>query len=348
MTSPNKGGPQGASLPDAILATVAKSHAQAPFRVDALPGLVGADLEACAAAVESMFQARTLSYADITKDGASYRVIWPTGVPPQPVGSRAYVINAHTQADAAAKALHPRKSQANQPAGMPAPQEATMPRITAPAVARSIPAPQTEKPIRGRHAISTKGSGLLQNALLSALMDATPDDPLSANHLIHLCPMAGSVGSISTTLQTLVKRGLVHSLSLVSGGRRQNHYYLAAPDDHVAAAGKTITGAALNDGHEQNLALVRKLTSDEAAVIPVAVGKVIPDPATPALDSSRLPAKDAGKDAGATLNRHPDLDRASFAFYDDSSLEIFKGDETVILPALEVARLVAFLGRIAA
>lgn len=97
-----------ADLNRAILAAIAKSHAQAPFRVDALPDLVGVPMARIMGAIEALFQARVLSYAVITRQGETYTVAWPTGVKPKPVGSRAYIINSHTQADAAAKAIRPR------------------------------------------------------------------------------------------------------------------------------------------------------------------------------------------------------------------------------------------------
>lgn len=349
-----------ADLKAAILAAIAKSHAQAPFRVDALPKLVGADLDACADVLECLRQARAASLATITKGGETYLVAWPTGMAPQIVGRQAFTIYGHTARDAASKAERPRAADADygQSAtasiirtkraqraaqSLPTQLEPIMPRITDQAASRQIPETPAEKSIRGRHRISTKGSGLLQKALMEALLDATPEDPFDAKRLVDLCPMAGSLGSISTTLRTLERRGLVRSLSLFNGsprGCRANHYFLATADDPVAGSEAIVSP--LNDGHEKNLELVRKLTGDEAATVADAPEEIIEPDVWNAEEEPPLPPN------MIQVHLHADSDCASFAYYDDGALGILKGEETVILLAPQVARLVVFLRRIAA
>lgn len=154
------------------------------------------------------------------------------------------------------------------------------------------------------------GNGALRDEILATLMDATGAEPFSVDRIHDLCPSSAGYDSTASTLRALEKRGLVVCESRVIEGQRRNVYWLK-PEDSTAAK-----------------------------PIPAAAARYEPGPSgehIPRRDLAVLEAK-----AGSVR-----LERASFSYHDDGSLDISDGDAAVSLAAPQLARLVAFLGRIA-
>lgn len=363
-------------LDSRIMAALAGASAQQPMCIAALRDRLGLTHPEIMDALCGLYNSRAINQATVTTGDAPVTVVWPTGMSPQPVGSRAFTIGGHTAAYAAAKALKPRGKNAPDSATQaspaaaaksrriaraatavlagetPAHQENAMPRITAPAV------PRAETPAKGTPdsyaakadydsaATSTAparpmkkaGNGAVQSEIMAALRGAGRAEALSVSALAELVPSAGSLDSLATTARLMARKGVLDGVSVVIGGQRKTVYWDAQVQDpgQLAGAGKPIAAPALNDGHEKNLDLVRRLAADDAA--PPAYESPLPAIAEAQARIARA--------IGAPVRPNPE--RASFAYYDDGALEIFQGEETVILPAPQVSRLVAFLARIVA
>lgn len=203
-------------------------------------------------------------------------------------------------------------------------------RDAAPVAQASPPASPSKHAARHLRDSINKGNGVLQNQILAALMGVTREEPLTTARIHGLCPAAASRDSVSVTLRTLQSRGLVECDSRVEDARRANVYWLAGP-------------AALNDGHEANIAAVRRLVADEEpGPEPEPEPTPLPDDADEAIAQSMI------DHTRAKLLSECGRAQIGFAYDDGGALEIRTGEETLRLAPPTVARLVRFLGRIAA
>lgn len=299
-----------------------------------------------------------INRATITKDGRTWTALWPTGIPPRALSwKQERDLGTGTSAELAhnvqAAAEASRKMHATAPAKAPVShtepaQEKPMPRIAKPAVV------QTQKSPHAR-TDQQPNIGPVQTEVLAALADG---GSLSLDALLERCPSTRSMMSLRKIVQRLAQRGLIVSTRLKENAQRAYYKLADAPLMPAEPLCSELPG---------NLATLRRIGADdqhlpeEPAIKPTrSKGHQERDhlahtkpTSIPAAEPATEPAQtwaDAvcGHIPTPLRDRHPRTEEhATFAFYDDGALEIYQGDETVMLQEKQVARLVAFLGRIA-
>lgn len=187
-----------------------------------------------------------------------------------------------------------------------------MPRIAKPA--KPVPVQDVQpKAAKLSQPYVKAANGAVITQVLDALAGRSRETALATDELLPLCPSAASVGSLRSTLRTLAGRGEVSTDSWKARGKLRYWWWGAE-------------GAPMNDGHEQNLATLRRLGADDHVA---GAGKVIEadDPVSVAAEALNL-------DAPGTTR---------FALWDDGQLLLTEGDDMMVLDVGSVRRLADFL-----
>jgi hypothetical protein len=263
-----------------------------------------------------------LNRAEITRDGETYTALWLTGIMPR---TTSWMTDRDAGKKFSSLAAHNAQQNAeisrteHKPETKPAPsKEATMTRIARPA--QIVEQTTSEKP-QSKHARRDQqmNTGLVQTAILESIK---PGEELDVNEIFSRLKIETTHGSVGKTLELLEKRGIVQMAMRLTHKRWRRFFSLPGTD--VETAHQTELCAELPG----NLATLRKIVSDDQ----VAIKSPVIEPAIPTNQIKPMRSDE----------------HATFAFYDDGALEIYQGDEAVMLQARQVARLVTFLGRIAA
>lgn len=338
-------------LSAALLKALAGSSAQQPVAMfqlaGKLPGPLVPEAE-IAAALFDLVERRAINTARLSADGAAWRdVYWLTGVPPAPM-PRGITIHKHTQADARAAHETQARAEASRAASALAPtdesppappfpkggnnQENPMPRIAKPAQPATTQATATQPTSMEPPTYRRAPNGAVQAQVYAALAGRTRDTAALADELVARCPAASGIDSLKSTLRALARSGRIHEERRPIHGVLRGHYWpLEGADGVTPNVTPNITPAPLNDGHERNLATIRRLAGEDRVA---GAGKTI----TPTT------APDPGVAAAQTLDLDADEAALRFALWDNGTLMLTQGDEILALPKADARRLAAFLG----
>ena len=355
---------------DSIL-DMLQGHSQFnPLRGDDLLAKIGLDPDTLNDLLDDLRGRGALNRAEITKGGETFTALWPTGIPPRQLSwmeqrdngigySSQLAHNLQQAAEASRTAIKPRSTQTGQVSKTcpvfeapqpqtqqvletcrvfqaPAEQERPMPRIARPAQVQPSP---------------KKNRGNLQKAILEIVR--LSDEALPSEDVYARLEMESTHNSIKKTLEVLAARGLLATESRVLN-HRWRMFYSWPKAGGIAAAR---VAAATDPEVEGTLEQLRRMGADgDVSPAPV-LGTPTAYAANPAAKAVAVPAGQTGQvsETCPVSSAHieipqpikPDGEHATFAFYDDGALEIYCGDEAVMLHERQVARLVEFLDRVA-
>lgn len=188
-----------------------------------------------------------------------------------------------------------------------------MPRIAKPAQTRAKPA----KPdvIVEVHAHRRAPDGAVIAQAMAALAGTTAESALATDEVLAQCPAAASLGSLRATLRTLAKRGEIRTEGRTARRKLRYFWWAAAPV------------AVLNDGHEKNLAVLKRLGGEEH----------------PAGAETRTVEPDQVAESAATQGLDIAPGTTRYALWDDGQLLVTAGDDMIVLDAGSTRRLADFL-----
>lgn len=349
------------TLQDRILELLKGRSQHKPLIGDDLLAKTGADPDEVNDALNDLQGRGALNRVEITRGDRTFTALWPTGLVPRNLSWKEERNNgkgmmgaqlAHNVQQAAEDSRQPQKPAPTPvptpvptptPPSPPAPlpltgegshQETPMVRVARPA---QITEPVAPEKLRSPHARRDQqmNTGPVQTAILAVLKAG---GVLDVETIFNLLVVPTTKGSCGKVLETLAKRGEIEA-SIRFHNKRHRRYYCMPGTDRAAAPACSEPLCSELPG---NLDTLRRIGADEHDVD--AAKMVKPVDATPAIRTHKPPHTPTNKPPHEIRSSN----RAHFAFYDDGVLEIFQDDSTVTLPPAEVARMVAFLGRIAA
>lgn len=195
------------TLMEQIMQALAGHDSKKPLRLNALTVMVGDTPEAIRAALATLADQRLVCSVQITRDGKTHDVIWPTGVQAGRVYPFGTIDLSRPPKDH--QRAHDQAPAANtQPA-----QEPPMPRIARPAAQH------------GAHQPPAKGSVI--GEALAALEGLTEDTAATAETMLPLCPTSGSLNSLKTTLRNLARGPVprIQQRMAYADGQHRAHYW---------------------------------------------------------------------------------------------------------------------------
>jgi len=355
------------TLPDRILELLKGRSQHKPLLGDDLLAKTGADPDELNDALDDLQGRGALNRAEITRFDRTFTALWPTGLPPQSASwkqdrdngkGHSRLVDYNTLQDKKHRdemRNPPIYIDAPEPTPDPVPaatptleEEPIMTRIARPA-AIVEPVTQTLTPIKSNRPRNTGiNAGRVQSAILAVLRG---QGELSVVDIFARLPaeVSTTLGSVGKTLETLAKRGEITASIKFNNARHRRFFQLGEVECAQVECAQVEPLCAELPG---NLATLRKFGADDHTAD---ADESRLKPAPTVADESRLkPAPTACAEATPAIRTHTpphairSSNRAHFAFYDDGVMEIFQDDATVSLPPAEVARMVAFLGRISA